>query len=92
MASKPYYKTIAEHLLEQIRLGAYPPGGRLPSEKELMEQFGVSRIVAVQALNLLAQEDVAFRHPGRGSFVAADALRSGFFQAYAGGEAVALSL
>ena len=83
MASKPYYKTIAEHLLEQIRLGAYPPGGRLPSEKELMEQFGVSRIVAVQSLNLLARENVAFRHPGRGSFVAADALRSGFFQAYA---------
>lgn len=33
MASKPYYKTIAEHLLEQIRLEPIRPAAGFPAKK-----------------------------------------------------------
>lgn len=56
MKDKPLYHAIAEQLVQQIDNGAYPVGSRLPAERELAEQFGVSRVtireaeIALQAL------------------------------------------
>ena len=53
---KPLYHTIADKLAKQIDEGKYPPGSRLPAERDLAEQFGVSRVtvreaeIALQAL------------------------------------------
>lgn len=44
MANEPMYKKIYEDLLDGIKVGTYPPGGRLPSEKELIDMYQVSRI------------------------------------------------
>lgn len=63
------YETIYNDLLDGIRNGTYPPGSRLPSEKELAGQYGVSRITSKKALELLAERRVISRMPGRGSFV-----------------------
>ena len=43
-------------ILKQIDTGEYPPGGRLPSEKELEKLYHVSRITAQKAMNLLAED------------------------------------
>jgi GntR family transcriptional regulator, arabinose operon transcriptional repressor len=46
------------------------PGDRIPTEKELMDRFNVSKITVVNALTGLANEKLIDRVPGKGSFVA----------------------
>jgi DNA-binding LacI/PurR family transcriptional regulator len=65
----PYYKHIYNYLLEKISSGKLSSGDRLPSEKELCSTFGVSRITSKKALELLAEEGLISRLPGKGSFV-----------------------
>ncbi len=66
----PRYVQIAEHLEERIRSGQLRPHQRVPSESELAQQFGVSRITSRQALRALAERGLIYRVPGLGSFVA----------------------
>ena len=63
------YKKIYDDLLEAIEKGIYSPGSKLPSEKELMEQYNVSRITSKKALEMLADQNIIVRMPGKGSFV-----------------------
>ncbi|MDR1030952.1 MAG: substrate-binding domain-containing protein [Treponema sp.] len=65
----PYYKLIYDYLLEEISSGTLKFGDKLPSEKELCSTFGVSRITSKKALELLAEEGLISRLPGKGSFV-----------------------
>lgn len=65
----PLYAVIMEDIKARISDGTYHPDDRLPSEKELMASYGVSRIVAVNALTNLVKEGLIYRVPGRGSFV-----------------------
>ena len=51
------YKKIYDDLLEAIEKGIYSPGSKLPSEKELMEQYNVSRITSKKALEMLADRE-----------------------------------
>ncbi|MCE1228835.1 MAG: GntR family transcriptional regulator [Firmicutes bacterium] len=66
----PRYFLIEQSLLEQIHSNALRPGDTLPSEAKLAEMFGVSRITAKRALDDLVQQGFAYRHQGRGTFVA----------------------
>ncbi|REE86403.1 DNA-binding LacI/PurR family transcriptional regulator [Paenibacillus taihuensis] len=68
--SKPMYEKIFEALREQIIERKYEVGDRVPSEKELGDEYSVSRITSKKALELLANEGFIVRQPGRGSFVA----------------------
>lgn len=66
----PLYYQLAEHLREQIQSGALQPGDKLPSERELCQQAGVSRMTARQALAYLVRDGfLSIRH-GIGAFVA----------------------
>ena len=47
------------------------PGTAAPSERDLVERFGVARMTVRQALDALVGEGVLERFPGRGTFVAA---------------------
>lgn len=59
MASKRLFQSVAEQIAELIDEGAYPPGTRLPGERELAEKLGVSRVtireaeIALQAVGRL---------------------------------------
>ncbi|NIK70354.1 GntR family transcriptional regulator [Paenibacillus sp. BK720] len=68
-SSKPMYERIFEALREDIMEKKYVPGDRVPSEKELGDEYNVSRITSKKALELLANEGFIIRQPGRGSFV-----------------------
>lgn len=65
------YQVVYESLLKNICDGTLAEGDRLPSENELTEQFGVSRITTKKALNMLAEKGYIIRRAGLGSFVRA---------------------
>ena len=61
MSDKRLYRKIATKILEMITSGAYPPGTRLPGERELAERFDVSRVVIREAeisLEALGQVEI----------------------------------
>jgi len=49
MSDKRLYHSVARAILDMIESGSYPPGTRLPGERELAERFGVSRVVVREA-------------------------------------------
>jgi DNA-binding LacI/PurR family transcriptional regulator/biotin operon repressor len=63
------YEKLYNYVLEEIRSGALQPGDRVPSEKELADRFGVSRITSKRALETLERAGVIDRVRGKGSFV-----------------------
>ena len=69
MTGEPIYKKIYGDIFDGIKNGSYPPGCRLPSEKELMDLYQVSRITVKKALEILAYNGYILRRPGKGSFV-----------------------
>jgi GntR family transcriptional regulator len=64
------HSRIREELRERILRGSLQPHDRVPSESELMAQYGVSRITVRQALADLQSARMIFKVPGKGSFVA----------------------
>ncbi|MCD6674211.1 MAG: GntR family transcriptional regulator [Burkholderiaceae bacterium] len=65
----PLYRQVSRTLEERIRSGALPPGSPLPSEGQLCDSFGVSRITVRRALEELVQRRLVVRRRGIGSFV-----------------------
>lgn len=66
---QPLYARVKEHILDNIRSGAWEAGQRVPSENELVESFGISRMTANRALRELTAEGFLKRVPGVGTFV-----------------------
>lgn len=69
MEKEILYQKIYNDLSEAIQNGTYKKGSRLPSEKELSEQYGVSRITSRKALDMLMERNLVSRRPGKGTFV-----------------------
>lgn len=66
---KPPYRQIASMLRGAIISGELEAGGRLPSEAELIEYFGVARMTVRQAVQELRTEGLVISEHGRGVFV-----------------------
>jgi DNA-binding GntR family transcriptional regulator len=66
---RPAYAQIADDLRRQITDGALSAGDRIPSEQELMTDYGVSRIVVRMAIDVLQNEGLVTKQQGRGTFV-----------------------
>jgi GntR family transcriptional regulator len=66
---KPPYRQIASMLRGAISSGQLEAGGRLPSEAELIEHFGVARMTVRQAVQELRAEGLVISEHGRGVFV-----------------------
>ena len=73
----PLYRQLAEKLKEDINSGRYPAGSRIPTEFELAESFGVSRVTVRKALAELSESGLITRRSGKGSFVAETKLQRG---------------
>lgn len=66
----PIYIQIEQQLKEQIQQGDFSVGTSIPSERELSERFGVSRMTVRQSITNLVNDGLLYREKGRGTFVA----------------------
>ncbi len=81
---KPYQQLESSRLYEQIVAqiesdvlgGKLRKGDRLPTERELAEQFGVSRTAVREAVKALCEKGLVQSHPGRGTFITDNTARS----------------
>jgi len=69
--TEPIYRRIKDALSADIAGGRLRPGERVPSEHEIVAQYGVSRMTANRVLTQLAHEGLVERRRGSGTFVAA---------------------
>lgn len=67
---KPIYVQIHESLSEMISSGKLLPETRIPSERELSKELGVSRMTVRRAITELVNEGLLERRQGAGTFVA----------------------
>lgn len=65
----PYYIQIRDVIYNKIISGEYKAGDKLPSEDNLAEFFGVSRMTVCKALTMLINNDYLDRVQGKGTFV-----------------------
>jgi GntR family histidine utilization transcriptional repressor len=70
MAAVAPYARIKQHLKDELSRGRWPPGAPMPSDAELVAQFGVSRMTVTRALNELRTEGLIERVQGVGTFAA----------------------
>ncbi|HEY5141910.1 MAG TPA: GntR family transcriptional regulator [Solirubrobacteraceae bacterium] len=73
-AGTPAYHQIETQLVALIESGRLGPGERLPPERDLAAELGVSRMTVRQAFDALARRGLVERGVGRGTFVAAPKL------------------
>ncbi len=71
----PKYYRLKESLRDKIEEEGLEEGHLIPSERELCETYGVSRMTARQAVKDLVNEGVLYREQGRGTFVAGKKLQ-----------------
>jgi GntR family histidine utilization transcriptional repressor len=68
-AQAPYAR-VKQHLKQGLASGRWPPGALMPSEAELVAEFGVSRMTVNRAIRELQAEGLVARSQGVGTFAA----------------------
>lgn len=76
--SPPLYVKLKDYVRSRVETGEWSIGQREPSENELVDMLGVSRMTANRALRELADEGFLVRVRGKGSFVASKKRTSQF--------------
>ncbi|WP_211441522.1 histidine utilization repressor [Collimonas humicola] len=66
----PAFQQVKDHVQQQIRSGEWKPGDLIPSERELMVQFNLSRMTVNRALRELTDNQLLVRIQGSGTYVA----------------------
>src|SRR5260370_5533458 len=63
------YEQIVQQVEESVHKGALKTGDKLPAEREMAEQFGVSRTAVREAVKALREKGLVEAYPGRGTFI-----------------------
>jgi len=72
-----YGQALAELILARCDEPGYAPAGRLPTERQLAAEFGVTRTMVRHALAVLEAKGLVSREVGRGTFLTSAATRGG---------------
>lgn len=67
--SSRLYEQIVKQIEESVLKGILKPGDQLPAERELAEQFGVSRTAVREAIKALSEKGLVESCSGRGTFI-----------------------
>lgn len=65
----PIYQQVREILIDRIERDEYPLGSMLPSENELADEFGITRLTVRNAMDALVERGLIRRIQGKGAFV-----------------------
>ena len=65
-SATPVYRQVAAILRERIDAGTYQPGRRLPSVRDLTQEFGIAQLTARKALRVLVDDGIADDDAGHG--------------------------
>ncbi|MGV3344262.1 histidine utilization repressor [Enterobacteriaceae bacterium LUAb1] len=76
----PFYEKVKQAISKKISTGEWRPHDRIPSEAELVVQFGFSRMTINRALREMADEGWLVRLQGVGTFVAEPKGQSALFE------------
>ncbi|MER6945514.1 winged helix-turn-helix domain-containing protein [Nonomuraea sp. NPDC000554] len=68
-ADRPVWKQVADILRGRIRNGSYRPRQPIPSETQLVGEFGIARGTARKVVAALRDEGLIYTVPQMGSFV-----------------------
>ncbi|MCP4294502.1 MAG: histidine utilization repressor [Proteobacteria bacterium] len=74
--STPIYQTVKDYIREKIESGLWIEKERIPSENELVSEFGASRMTINRAFRELTMEGWLYRVKGLGTFVAKRKIKS----------------
>ncbi len=69
-SNRPIYRQVAEQIAEEIKAGILPADARISSERELAERYGISRMTARAAINILVQRGLIVRRNRSRAYVA----------------------
>lgn len=65
----PLYLRIRREIREKISLGIFTPGAAIPSEADLAQEYGTTKLTIRNAIDGLIDEGLLFRVQGKGTFV-----------------------
>jgi GntR family transcriptional regulator len=65
----PSYVQLVGAIRERIKAGEYGPREPIPSIKQLIGETGLAKGTVVHAMDVLEDEGLIYRVPGRGTFV-----------------------
>lgn len=68
-SSVPLYQQLCNLLTDQIHNGILKPGDRIPSELQLSEMYGISRITVRSAITQMVEEGLLMKRHGKGTYV-----------------------
>lgn len=68
-APTPVYKQVAGFIAARIKAGKLQPDRPIPSEAQLVQEFGVARETARRAVEYLRELGLVYTVPQRGSYV-----------------------
>ena len=72
ITSERLYEKVVEQIERRILSGELKIGAQLPSERELGDQFGVSRTAVREAIKALREKGLVEVRPGNGTFITND--------------------
>jgi len=67
--SSRLYEQIVKQIEDSVLKGILKPGDQFPAERELAEQFGVSRTAVREAIKALSEKGLVESYSGRGTFI-----------------------
>lgn len=65
----PLFEQIAEKIRKKVKEGFYATAQKLPSEYDLADEYGVSRLTIRKAINLLINQNILIKISGKGTYV-----------------------
>jgi DNA-binding GntR family transcriptional regulator len=68
-SDQPVYQQIADIIRQRILAGELPPRRRIPSEQEMVQEFGVARTTARRAVAWMRDQGWVYTVPQRGTYV-----------------------